>query len=183
MEDDRKVSVKIHVCCGRKVLDGWTNVDVVASPKAPHPPEILASALEIPLPDGCADEIMCIHGFEHLYRWEAPKALIEWHRLLKPSGLLVLEMPDGRKCAKNLLRLAETEDLKSLDALAMWGLYGSPLEEDPFMTHRWAWWPKSLRKLLKEHGFGDFKEPETQWHPIGRRLRDFRIEARKRASA
>ena len=171
--------MKINLFCGRHVLDGWTNVDVVPSPKAPRPPEILAGALSVPLPDGCADEIMAIHGFEHLYRWEAPQALAEWRRLLKPGGLLVLEMPDVKKCAKNLIRFIETEDVKSLDSLAMFGLYGDPGYQDPFMCHRWGWTPKTLKPLLKANGFTEIREAETQWHAIGKKHRDFRIEARR----
>lgn len=171
--------MKINAFSGRHVLDGWVNVDVVPSPKAKRPPDILASVLSIPLPDGCADEFMAIHGFEHLWLWDVPKALAEWHRLLKPGGLLVLEMPDVKKCAKNLLRLIETEDIKSLDSLAMHGLYGDPREEDPWMGHRWGWTPKTIKPVLKAAGFGKFTEPPTQWHAIGRTLRDFRIEARK----
>ncbi|MFA6047068.1 MAG: methyltransferase domain-containing protein, partial [Phycisphaerales bacterium] len=155
------------------------NVDVQRSPKATRDPEILAKATEIPLDDGVADEIMAIHLFEHFYYWEAPKALAEWRRLLKPGGLLVLEMPDVKKCAKNLVRLIETEDLKNIDSLAMHGLYGDPREEDPWMSHKWGWTPKTLRKLLRAHGFGSFTEPVPQWHAIGRKLRDFRLEARK----
>lgn len=173
------MTMRINVGCGRHVLDGWTNVDVQRSPKAKRDPEILAQATAIPLPDGCASEVMAIHLFEHFYYWEAPKALAEWHRLLKPGGLLVLEMPDVKKCAKNLLRLIEGEDIKSLDSLAMHGLYGDPREQDPWMGHRWGWTPKTIKPVLKKAGFGSFTEPPTQWHAIGRTLRDFRIEARK----
>ncbi len=171
--------MKINVGCGRQVLDGWTNVDVQRSRKAPRDPEVFASALQIPLPDGCADEVMAIHLFEHFYRWETPKALAEWRRLLKPGGLLVLEMPDVKKCARNLIRLIDGEDVKSIDSLAMHGLYGDPGDEDPYMGHKWGWTPKTLRKLLKGSGFAEIVETETKWHPIGRKLRDFRMEARK----
>jgi ubiquinone/menaquinone biosynthesis C-methylase UbiE len=171
--------MKINVGAGRHVLDGWVNVDVVRSPKASRDPDVFANALSIPLPNGCADELMAIHLFEHLAFWEAPKALTEWHRLLKPGGLLVLEMPNGIKCAKNLVRFGETEDVKSLDSLAMHGLYGDPRTEDPYMGHKWAWWPKTLRPLLKKAGFTEIREAETQWHAIGKKHRDFRMEARR----
>lgn len=171
--------MRLNVGSGRHVLDGWTNVDVVPSPKASRPPDILANALAIPLPDNCADELMAIHLFEHLARWDAPKALAEWHRLLKPGGLLVLEMPDVKKCAKNLIRLIDGDDIKSVDSLAMHGLYGDPGTEDPWMSHKWGWTPKTLKRLLKVSGFTDMRETETQWHPLGRKLRDFRMEARK----
>jgi|SRR6185295_3543876 len=171
--------MRLNVGSGRHVLDDWTNVDVVRSPKASRDPDIFANALEIPLPDNCADELMAIHLFEHFYRWDAPKALTEWHRLLKPGGKLILEMPDVKKCAKNLIRLIDGDDIKSVDSLAMHGLYGDPGTEDPWMSHKWGWTPKTLRPMLKKAGFTDMRETETQWHAIGRKLRDFRMEARK----
>jgi hypothetical protein len=172
-------AMRLNICCGRHVLDGWINVDVQASPKARRPPEILSTCTKVPLPDGCAGEIMVIHGFEHLYLWEVPQALAEWHRLLEPGGLLVLEMPDIKKCALNLLKWIDTQDAKHLDSQAMHGLYGDPTTMDPYMGHKWGWTPKTLRPVLSHAGFGKLKTAETQWHPIGRRHRDFRIEARK----
>jgi SAM-dependent methyltransferase len=172
--------MRLNVGCGRHAgLEGYTNIDVQRSPKAKCDPDIFADAKSIPLPDGCASEVMAIHLFEHFHFWDVPVVLAEWRRLLKPGGLLVLEMPDVRKCAKNLLRLIDGPDVKSLDSLAMYGLYGDPRDADPWMCHKWGWTPKTLRPVLKAHGFGAFKEPEPQWHAIGRQLRDFRIEARK----
>jgi SAM-dependent methyltransferase len=171
--------MKVHIGCGRHVLDGWVNVDTQRSPKAARAPDVIGDALSIPLPDGCASEVMAIHLLEHLAAWQVPKALAEWHRLLKPGGLLVLEMPDVVKCAKNLVKLIEKGDEKTLNSQAMHGLYGDPSMEDPWMLHRWGWTPKTLIPVLKRAGFGLFKERPTQWHGIGKAHRDFRIESRK----
>jgi len=172
--------LKLNIGSGRHAgLAGYTSVDLARSPHASCDPDIIANALSIPLPDGCAEEVMAIHLFEHLRVWEAPLALAEWHRLLQPGGLLVLEMPDIKKCCKNLVKLVDTEDLKSIDSLAMHGIYGDPSDKDPLMGHAWGWTPKTLKGVLKKAGFGRFVDAETRWHPIGRRLRDFRVEARK----
>jgi len=171
--------VKINLFSGRHVLDGWVNVDVVPSAKASRAPDILSDVLSVPLPDGCADEIMAIHGFEHLYLWQTGPALAEWHRLLKPGGLLVLEMPDIVKCAKNLIKLIDRGDAKALTSLAMHGIYGDAGMQDPFMIHRWGWTPKTLIPVLQAAGFTKIREAPTQWHPIGKAHRDFRVEARK----
>lgn len=170
--------MKLNICCGRQVLEGWTNIDVVVSPLAKRPPEILASALAIPLEDGCADEIMVIHGFEHFYKWDAAKALIEWRRLLRSGGRLILELPDIFKCCKNVVT-GYTINGRSPDEFSMWGLYGDPRSEDEFMGHHWGWTPHTLRKFLQEHGFRDIIDAATQWHPTGRINRDMRIEATK----
>lgn len=170
---------RLHLGCGRHVLDGYCNIDVQPSPKAKRPPDLLAPVTSIPLPDGCASEILAVHIFEHLYRWEAPKALSEWHRLLRPGGALILEMPDVVKCAKNLIRLIEGSDERALESQAMHGLYGDPGTEDAYMTHRYGWTSKTIKPVLAAGGFGKFKEAETQWHNTGKRHRDFRIEARR----
>jgi len=160
------------------VLDGWVNIDVARSPKAPRAPEILAEAKKIPLPDGCADELMVIHGFEHIYRWECEITVAEWRRLLKPNGRLILELPDLYKCCQNVLT-GYTINNRTPEEFSLWGLYGDPSHNDPFMCHRWGWTPKTLRQFLQLNGFHTITDAATQWHPTGRINRDMRIEARK----
>jgi hypothetical protein len=47
------------------------------------------------------------------------------------------------------------------------------------MLHRWGYTFKSLQPIVAAAGFGDIVERPTQWHPAGRELRDFRLEAVK----
>lgn len=163
--------MRLNVGCGKHTLDGgWTNIDAVRSPLAPRAPEIFADVGAIPLPDGCADELMAIHVFEHVYRWDSEKVLAEWARLLKSGGRLILEMPDLIKCCKNVIAGRP-------DQMGMWGLYGDPKLEDTYMVHRWLWTMKSITPLLVKAGFTDIVEKPTQWHPAGRLHRDFRVEA------
>lgn len=170
--------MRLNVCCGRQILDGWTNVDVAPSPETKRAPDLLADAKSIPLPDGCADELMVIHGFEHLYRWECDVALEEWKRLLKVGGKLILELPDLYKCCQNVLS-GYTIFERNPDQFSMWGLYGDPRLQNPHMVHRWGWTPKTVRKIVQEHGFNNIIDASTQWHPMGRINRDMRIEALK----
>lgn len=170
--------MRLNVGCGRHVLDGWTNVDVVASPRAKRPPEVLSDARSIPLADGCAQELQAIHLLEHFYRWEVPAVLAEWRRLLCDGGRLVLELPNLQRCVENIVEGLRTND-QPLDQLGMWGLYGDPREEDPYMCHKWAWTPATLRAELKLAGFGKIRETPTQWHSAGRLRRDMRLEAVK----
>lgn len=162
--------MKINAGCGRKILDGWTNVDLAVHPKAPREPDIIADVRAIPLPDGCADELMAIHLFEHVPVWDVDGMLTEWRRLLKPGGKLVLEMPDIVKAAKNLI--AGKGDQQS-----MWAIYGDPGPRDPLNGHHWGWTCKTIRPVLERNGFRNVTEHPTQHHPAGHGHRDFRVEA------
>lgn len=171
--------MKLNVCCGKRVMDGWTNIDVVRAPDAPRDPEVLCDVVAgIPLQDACASVVMCVHGFEHFYRWHAEQVLDDWYRLLKPGGLLILELPDLVKCCQNYID-GKMRGGKDPDQLARWGIYGDPRTNDPFMNHRWGYSPAELSAILQRHGFKEVKELPTQHHPAGRKHRDMRLEATK----
>ena len=170
--------MKINVGCGSRVMDGWINCDIVHNKNAPKPPEILCDAKTIPMDSGCADVVMAIHNFEHYYRWECDGVIVEWMRLLKPGGLLILELPDLIKCCQNVIDGAQRGG-KHPDQLGRWGLYGDPRTNDRYMCHPWGWGPDELRAFLKGHGFSKTEHLPTQYHPAGRKHRDMRIEAIK----
>ena len=56
--------------------------------------DFLADARALPLPDGTLDYLCSSHVLEHLP--DAIAALYEWHRVLRPGGLLYLVVPDKR---------------------------------------------------------------------------------------
>lgn len=158
--------IRLNLGAGRQRLPGWLAVGLEEG----H--DIRADVRSLPLSDAFADEAMAIHVLEHLERWEAPKAIAEWFRVLKPGGVLVLELPDLAKCCRNVLAGKEPR-------WGLWGLYGDPAHRDALMLHRWGWTVRELVGELKAAGFikVNARNP-PQFH--GRRVeRDMRIEARK----
>lgn len=103
--------------------------------------------------------------------WEAEDIAREWHRVLRPGGLLVMEMPSLPK----VIRLIQQGTEKSL-FVALLGLYGNWLEKRPEMTHKWTWAPQSLTRLLTGIGFSHVRCLEPKTHVPER---DFRVEATK----
>lgn len=166
-------SMKLNIGAGNKNIPGWLSVDADPATK----PDILGTALSIPLPDESASTVMAIHLLEHLHQWEAEPALREWFRLLAPGGLLILEMPDFLKFCKNIAD--GVVGRKHPDQMGMWPAYGDPRDKNPLMCHKWAYWFDSLKPLVESIGFRSVKELPTQFHAIGRDHRDFRLEARK----
>lgn len=173
--------MKINLACGRTPITGWFNVDLISNPMAKRPPDLLCDIKKIPLPDGCADTVMGIHCFEHLWPWDCGPALDEWSRLLVPKGLLILEMPDLLKCCRAIL-YGKT-DAKYKDQLGLFGLFGDYNTKDPLMMHRFSWTFTSIKPLLEAHGYYQIVEKQTEFHSVGRDIRDFRVEARRRAKA
>lgn len=165
--------MRLNIGAGKRRLPGYTGVDVVQRDSV----DIVAEAHAIPLPDGCADEVLAVHLLEHVFEWQAPDLLREWHRLLKPGGALVLEMPDILKACRNLLEQRRIG--KHVDQAHMWAIYGDQTLNDPLMMHKAGWWFDRLKPVVEGVGFVDVVERETRFHPAGRGVRDFRLEARK----
>lgn len=63
-------------------------------PGARHP-DIVSDSESFPsVPDGTFDFVVANHVLEHVT--DPLRALIEWHRILRPGGLLLLSVPDKR---------------------------------------------------------------------------------------
>lgn len=155
--------VRLNLGAGRQRLEGYLTVD------ADGEPDIKGDVRQIPLEPESVDEIMAIHLFEHLPRWETDKTLAHWFSLLKPGGLLVLELPDLTKCCQNILA-------GQTDQMGLWGLYGDPKYETEIMCHRWGWTSHALADHLRVAGFRKVKVREPRYH---KKLRDMRLEALK----
>lgn len=162
---------RLNVGAGNKRPDGYFNIDAVQHPKA-TPLDLVADVRSIPLPDGCAREVMAIHVVEHIYPHDLHATLTEWHRLLQPGGLLVLELPDIVKCAKNMLKGLP-------DNLGLQGIYGENPEGSHYSAHKYGWTFSTLGPRVANAGFSSIIELQTQYHSKGKGIRDFRLEARK----
>jgi predicted SAM-dependent methyltransferase len=87
-----KSITKINIGCGGNVIDepSWINLDIIPSRKvyyldARHPLKFKDNTIEI---------IFTEHMLEHLYFDEALEFLKECYRVLKPSGVIRIAVPD-----------------------------------------------------------------------------------------
>jgi SAM-dependent methyltransferase len=125
---------------------GWSAVRLDIDPRTD--PDIVASMTD--LGDiGPFDAVACNNALEHLYPHEVVKALAEFHRVLKPGGHVVIQVPDLQDVKAN-------EDL--IPEIGMSGLhlfYGDPalLEEFPYMAHHSGFVADTLRRVMEKAGF------------------------------
>lgn len=123
------------------------------------------------------DEIRAYHLLEHINPWEVPGMLNEWKRVLKPGGSLVLEQPDMIKCCINFLNIMTTQDSKIWFNKGLQGFFGKQDPDEPYMQHKWGYWPDSTMSLLEKQGFVDVVHEESTTG--AGETRDFRVVGHK----
>lgn len=154
--------IRLNLGCGQegmgqKYFPGWKN----------HDSEV--DMLKLPYERNSVDEIAVIHMFEHLSHEKVQDYLAHWFDILKPGGLLAIEIPSMDKIAKMILDGEENHRLTLL------GIFGDERYNEPLMLHKWCYTNREIQWLLESAGFEtEFKEPVFH---IAKR--DLRIEGRK----
>lgn len=91
-----------HAAFTRTVLDQAASavlVDVSLSPELKAHPRVTAIQGTLPdalseIPSGSLDVVLCVSVVEHL--WEPQRAIAEFHRLLAPGGVCLINVPSWR---------------------------------------------------------------------------------------
>lgn len=166
--------MRLNLGCGHRHMEGFVNVDLADNWASKQPDVIADISKRLPFDDASADEVHAYHVLEHFYRYESDAILMDWVRVLKPGGLLVLELPCLDKiisifqhCMKNQIELPEH--------MTLWGLYGDPHYCVPEMVHKWCYSMTELTAMMELNGLSVRSEKPQTHQP----LRDMRLEGRK----
>lgn len=169
--------IRLDLGSGHKKQAGWVSVDFQVERKkytadggvqeegafiAPH---VEADLLKLPFPDDYADEIRAIHVIEHFQPWDAPKALAEWVRVLKPGSEIAIECP----CLDKVIKLFDVPNIPPY--MTYWGLFGDPRLEDPLMMHKWCYGEGQLKRLMQGAGLVNVHGEVPQFHIPARDMR------------
>jgi len=154
--------LKLHLGCGYKILEGYINIDLY-SPAADLKLDITdLSAFR----DNSVDEIFLNAVFEHLYIFEQRKALAEWHRVLKPGGLLRIDsIPDFDEIVRAYVERAPGNgggifDIEEVSRYT----HGAYSEHDKLgQIHKDVFNKEKVRKLLEDAGFEICKIESVCW--------------------
>jgi predicted SAM-dependent methyltransferase len=166
----------LNLGCGGKIWPApYVNVDLANNWTSIQPDIVADVTGQLPFPDDYADEVHAYHLFEHIYRWKAEDVLKEWIRVLKPGGLLVLEMPCLDKVLDAFFHFIQAGKPAPIH-LTMWALFGDPRYKNEAMCHRWCYAASELRDLLEYAGMQDIREEEPKTHQP---VRDMRMIGRK----
>lgn len=127
------------------------------------PVDTIADMRQLPHPDGTVDRLQSWHALEHVNELGGRDAVREFARVLTPSGVLDIRVPD-------LDYVKTVEDITTVMHL----VYGdqSLMPDAELNVHKWGYTENSLRGLLGEFGFVAERVPAEypdEIHLIARR--------------
>jgi len=97
--------MKLHLGCGERYIKGFVHIDIIDRPHIDHVSQIDDLSYIL---DSSVDLIYASHVLEHFKRASVNNVLQEWHRVLKPGGILRIAVPDFAKLCEVY---QETDDL------------------------------------------------------------------------
>jgi len=126
--------IKLHLGCGKRDFGkDWVHIDSVDMPHIQ-----LHDVTKLPFKDSTVSVIYASHLIAYFDRAEIVPILREWHRVLRPKGILRIATPDW-----NVLRL--------LGDPMLGPLYGKMGE--PAIYHKTVYDKRGLKKVLEDAGF------------------------------
>lgn len=146
--------LQLNIGCGSNKIEGFINIDTEESCK----PDLLHNIMEAPLPyeKGSVDKIVFFHCIEHVRKCYHRGILLEFHRVLKVDGILLISYPNFWECAQ---RWHENTGAQRRFWEAT--LYGRQLYETDY--HICAMSPDELGETLYQSGFKNVKHtPELR---------------------
>ncbi len=152
--------LKLHIGCGKGLLDGWVNIDVYPAPLA------MNVLWGLPFGDGSARCVFVSHLLEHLfYPRDVQPFLKEVRRVLAPGGVLRMVVPDIEQCIEAYVNNDRSFFASRRETWAWWPENPTRLEDflgyagagaEPawlFESHKYGYDFETLSKVLIEAGF------------------------------
>jgi predicted SAM-dependent methyltransferase len=99
---------KLHLGCGKRLIDGWTNIDIFSDNPIVVNDDVSKLTSVV---NESADIIYASHVLEHFGRYETEEILKTWYKKLKPGGLLRIAVPDFEAVCKRYLSHGNIHEL------------------------------------------------------------------------
>ena len=142
-----RVDMKLHLGCGPKYIEGWIHCDALEYKHV----DIVGPVDSLPFDDCMAEIVYASHVLEHFGRHECTSVLAEWYRVLKPSGVLRLAVPNFMAACEVYLDPDVGNSIELIKGLVCGG------QKDKFDYHGNIFDFKSLGNMLKSVGFQSIK--------------------------
>lgn len=178
--------LKLHLGCGTVYLKGYVNIDIDgrSAKLYPHlkrhnqttPDRYFKYPFRVNLGNDCydvkmdildlsafednsVDEILAVNVVEHLELSAFLKAAEEhWWRVLKPNGLMILDVPDMIKMSQGAIDAHKAGNMRAYEKYVRWIYCHGRTEYD---KHRWGWTEEYLTHMLELIEFKFIKRDDS----------------------
>ena len=140
-------AVQLHLGCGKNRFDGFINIDQ----RQTSATDLECDIVQLPFEDNTVDRIETYHVIEHMPRHDVPRAMKEWHRVMKPGGVLIIECPNFDQAVREYLDGNEDR----ID-----NIFG--LQRFPGDTHVFGYNFNRLKAIVEQAGFTDVTEGQPR---------------------
>ncbi len=141
----------LHVGCQQEPLPWWlTDREEVRLDIDPGVnPDICASMTNMG-EIGMFPVVYCSHALEHLYPYDIPKALSEFQRVLSPSGVVVVLVPDLEGVVPDD-KVLFTSPAGPVTGHDLYYGHGPSLGDNPYMAHHAGFVQSTLKRRMEGH--------------------------------
>ena len=112
----------------------------------------------LPYEPNTADEVRSVQSLEHLSMKEGPRVLKHWHEVLRPGGVLHVDVPDFEETARQLLAQPDEPSKDWYYRL----VYGS--QKNAYAFHKNGFSPARLERMLRVGGFREVRHLRNTIH-------------------
>ncbi len=138
--------MKLHLGCGTKKLEGWTNIDSVEACK----PDLVHDISQpLPYDDQTADEVLAEDLLEHFDKYLRYVVFYEWVRVLKVGGTLTLQVPDFKKTLFKYFKFGYDNFVDYIFGENMWE---SEIYIGHYGNHKWGYSERTLQAFVGQFG-------------------------------
>jgi predicted SAM-dependent methyltransferase len=162
-------AIKLNLGCGSDIRPGYVNVD-----KFPASDDVVqADFPHLPFPANTAEEIVLSHVLEHFGYADGETLCKEMLRVLRPSGMAFIEVPDIAWCMAQFLGAPEanqyTNPNMDYSIQHRWGLFAQAIWGDQHndgLYHKWGYTAHRLLHLLRHVGFASVQIDYVHSHGV-----------------
>lgn len=146
----KKEFAGLHLGSGNTRIKDFINLDSSYVVDA----DIVAKVVKIKVADNSLGAVYASHVFEHTDRTKAVKILREWHRVLRPGGILYIAVPDLEKLFGVYLeniKTYENDNSRAVADKACRIIYGG--QTNKYDYHFYGYSFVTLKYVLEQAGF------------------------------
>jgi hypothetical protein len=158
---------KLHLGCGTKKLEGWVNIDSVASCR----PDVVHDLMQpLPYADQSVSAVLAEDLLEHFDKYMRYVVLGDWIRVLEVGGTVTLQVPNFKKILFKYFKFGFNN---FVDFIFGENLWNSRIYIGHFGNHKWGYSPETLKAFVAQFGIESVEvtTPGLNIRLVGRKTR------------